>query len=107
MQKIFAGLLLLCLSLLPVKAQDYARGTIQSALNITAATVIKPAPGQLVTVSVITGTAAVYDGTSTGGNTVANQIGAFAAVGVYKMDFPYLNGLVVIPAGGVTAVAYQ
>jgi hypothetical protein len=85
----------------------YLAGQLSSQLNIAAATVVKPAAGKLVTVSVVTGTAAVYDGTSTGGNTVANQIAALAAVGVYKLDFPFLNGLVVIPAAGVTAVSFE
>lgn len=79
----------------------------QSALNnITAATVVKPAPGRIVRVQVlVAGSAAgaVYDATSTSGNTVANQVGVTPNVaGSYLIDHPCVNGVVVAPGAGQT-----
>jgi hypothetical protein len=89
----------------------YLAGQLSSRLNISGAiTVVKPASGKLVSVAVITaGTILIYDGTLATGNTVANQIAALtgAAVGVYKMDFPFLAGLVIDPGAGVVAVSYE
>lgn len=83
-----------------------------TALDITAATVIKAASGAVLTVAVVTGgstAGAVYDGLATTGNTVANQIGTLPnTVGSYAINFPCINGIVVIPGTGqVVAVAYN
>jgi hypothetical protein len=111
MQKIFAGLLFLCLSLLPVQAQDYPRGTVQSALNITTQTVVKPANGVLVAVTINTGstTLAINDSATTGGVAASNVIfsGTVTVGTVLIFNFPYLNGLVVNPAAGSVSVAYE
>jgi hypothetical protein len=73
-----------------------------TTLNISATTVLKSAPGRVYVVSVVTaGTAAgaIYDSTSTTGNTAANQIGVIpAAVGTYYFyGMPTATGIVVSP----------
>ena len=77
-----------------------------SALNLTAATVVKSSHGYVATVAVIATSStagAIYDATSTSGNTSANQIVVIpATVGVYKIDFPTKNGIVVAPGTGQT-----
>jgi hypothetical protein len=97
----------------------YTRQGKSSALNITAAQVVATVPkdfaiGQcrLVRVQVlVAGTAAgaAYDGTSTTGNTAANQIAAWPnTVGTYLIDMPCLSGIVIIPGAGQTvAVSYD
>ena len=82
-----------------------------TALNISVATVVKPGPGVVMTIAVVTAgstAGAVYDATSTTGNTVANQVGVLPAVaGTYAIEFPCINGIVVAPGTGqVVAVSY-
>ena len=87
----------------------------QSALNISAASVVKATAGRLVRVSVIVlGSTAgsCNDSATTGGAAQANQILAIPAsapVGsVYYLDFPTSNGIVCTPgASGVLAVSYD
>lgn len=97
----------------------YTRQGKSSALNLTAATVVSTVPkdfalgqGRLARVQVlVAGTTggAAYDGTSTSGNTAANQIAAWPnTVGTYTIDMPFLAGLVVVPGTGQTvAVSYD
>jgi ABC-type uncharacterized transport system permease subunit len=77
-----------------------------SSLNVAAATVVKPTPGFVATVSVVvagTAAGAIYDSTSSAGNTVANQIAAIPdVVGVYSINFPAKTGIVVAPGAGQT-----
>lgn len=84
-----------------------APGGTATTLNVTTATVIKSSPGRLFTVSVlVAGSAAgaVYDSTSTSGNTAANQIGVIPdAAGVVNFNaMPTANGIVVAPGTGQT-----
>ncbi|SAK53552.1 hypothetical protein AWB78_01337 [Caballeronia calidae] len=88
-------------------------GGTQSTLNITAATVIKALPGRVYTVSVlVAGSAAgaVYDSTSTSGNTAADQIASLpnAVAFINTNAWPCANGIVVAPGTGQTvAVAWS
>jgi hypothetical protein len=84
-------------------------GGTTTTLDITTATVIKSSPGRVFTVSVVSGTGstagAVYDATSTSGNTVANQVGVIAAAVGAPINFnaaPTANGIVVVPPTGYT-----
>lgn len=79
--------------------------------NITAATVIKAAPGRLAKISVVVaGSAAgtVNDCATTGAVAAANEIGAISnTVGVVDFDWPCATGIVVTPGTGQTlAVSY-
>lgn len=90
----------------------YTRQGQSSALNITAATIVKPINGRILRFQVLvagTTPGAAYDSVSTSGNTVANQVGvAPNTVGSYLIDHPCVNGLVVIPGAGQTlAVTYD
>lgn len=83
-----------------------------TALDLTAATVVKATPGFVVTVSVVetSSTAgAIYDATSTTGNTTANQIAVIpATIGNYVISFPAKSGIVVDPGAGQTvAISYN
>ena len=83
-----------------------------SSLNLTAATVVKPSNGFVTRIAVIATSStagAVYDSTSTTGNTAAKQIAVIpATVGVYDISFPAKSGIVVAPGTGQTvAVAYN
>lgn len=82
-----------------------SQGT-QSLLNITAAAIIKGAPGRVVRISVVVaGTAAgsVNDVATTAGAAAANQIAAIPnAVGVIQLDWPCTAGIVVTPGTGQT-----
>jgi hypothetical protein len=83
----------------------------QTALNLTAATVIQASPGRLALISVIVAGSAVgaaYDAVSTSGNTAADQVAVIPnTVGVYVIDWPCLAGIVVAPGTGQTiSVAY-
>jgi hypothetical protein len=93
----------------PSGAQDTQ--PLTSKLNITTGTVVKPAQGVLVTFNVtVAGAAgAVYDTTTTGAAAAGNQIAVIpAVVGTYYMQFPFLNGLVVVPgAAQVVSVSYK
>jgi len=83
-----------------------------SQLNITAAAVVKQAPGRVQRVQVlVAGSAAgaVYDSASTAGNSATNQVGIIPnAVGSYLIDMPCLQGIVVAPGAGQTlAISYD
>lgn len=87
-----------------------------SALNVTAATVIKARPGTVYRVVVLTvataGTFGVYDTTTTGGAATANAVfqetSSYPAAGtVLYLEFPCANGIVVNPGtGGAVSVSY-
>jgi hypothetical protein len=88
----------------------YLAGQLSSQLNLAAGvTVVKAAPGKLVTL--IVGTAATVslnDCASGGAVAASNAITPTAlAAGVYKLDFPFLVGLVATVAGGLAAVSYE
>jgi hypothetical protein len=79
--------------------------------NITAATLVKGAPGTLLTVQVIVSGNApgtVNDVSTAGGAAAGNQIGTIPnQVGVTQFRVPFLTGLVVVPGTGQTvAVSY-
>lgn len=87
-------------------------GGVASTLDVTTATVIKASPGRVYTVSVLVAGAAgaIYDSTSTSGNSAANQIGVIpAAVGPVNLNaFPCANGIVVAPgAAQVLSIAWS
>jgi len=87
-----------------------AQGT-KTFFNITAATVVKATAGRVAKVSVIVaGSAAgsVYDHATTSGVGAANEIAVIpATVGVYNIDFPVSNGIVLAPGTGQTlAISY-
>ena len=87
-------------------------GGIKSALNLTAATVVKATPGRLARVAVIVaGSAAgtLNDITLTASVAAANQFGVIPnTVGVYTFDWPCANGIVVVPGTGQTvSVSYS
>ena len=80
-------------------------GSISTALNITAATVVKATPGRCVCISVlVAGSAgAAYDSASTAGTSAANKFFTIpAAVGVSWIDWPCSTGIVVQPGSGQT-----
>jgi hypothetical protein len=83
-------------------------GGTTTTLDITTATVIKSSAGRVFQISVM-GTAgsavgAIYDATSTSGNTVANQIAVIPeAIGTYPFyAVPTATGIVVVPPTGST-----
>lgn len=83
-----------------------------SALNITTSTVVKAAPGQVVTLIVnVAGstTGTLNDTTTTGGATTANTVFVIPdTVGIYKLNWPFLSGIVAVPGTGQTlAIAYS
>ena len=82
-----------------------------SKLNITASTVVKATPGTLFRVNVTTaGSAAgaVYDASTTGGNTAANLIAELPnTVGTYELEWPCAAGILVVPGTSqVISVAF-
>jgi len=81
-----------------------------SALNVTAATVVKAAPGTVFTVTVNTAGAAgsIHDCLTTGAAAASNLVFNIPAVaGVYSLTFPCFVGIVVSPgAAQVVSVAY-
>lgn len=81
-----------------------------SKLDITSATVIKPTEGRLVGLSVLVAGAvgAVYDATSTTGNTAANETFVIpAVVGYYKLDgMPHFRGIVIAPGAAQVVSAF-
>ena len=81
-----------------------------SALNITAAKVVKASPGTLYRFVVTVAGAAgnVYDSVSTSGNSASNLIATIpATVGVYELSWPCAAGIVVAPgAAQVVSVSY-
>jgi hypothetical protein len=83
----------------------------QTALDLTVPTVVKGGPGRLARISVLvagTTPGVAYDATSVTGNTAADQVASIPnTVGVYDIDWPCLQGIVVAPGTGQTiAVAY-
>lgn len=103
-------LLAIFLSPGPTGAQQ-SNVSITSKLNITTATVVKPAAGMLVcfTVTVAGAAGTINDTTTTGAVAAANVIAAIpAVVGYYCGQFPFLSGLVVAPGSAqVVSVSYQ
>jgi hypothetical protein len=85
-------------------------GSINTALNITAATVVKATPGRAVMVIVTTAGAAgaLYDHSTTSGVGAANLIAVIpATVGTYLFDWPCLVGIVAVPgAAQVCGVSF-
>jgi hypothetical protein len=91
-------------------------GGQNSSLDVTAATVIKAAPGRLVRITVLAvataGTFGAYDTTTTGSTATANAIvqytAAWPAVGtVLTLEWPCANGIVVNPGtSGAVSVSY-
>lgn len=83
---------------------------LNSSLNITAATVVKAAPGRLVRVNVLTAGAAgtASDCATTGAVAAANLIYNIpATVGIYYLDWPCAVGIVITPgASQVLSVSF-
>lgn len=93
-------------------AQPVLIGGRTTKLNITAATVVKVGTGRLATVTVTTAGSTVgtaNDTTTTGAAAVANLVAAIPnTVGVYTLNFPVLNGIVIVPGTSqVISVAYE
>jgi hypothetical protein len=90
-----------------------APGSSGSALNVSAATVIKAAPGTVGTVSVVTAGSSVggvYDLAVTTGYDAANQVGTIPeAVGTYPFfSFPCFAGILIVPGTGqVVSVSFS
>lgn len=93
-------------------------GGVSAALDITEATVLKPEPGILCTISVLaagtSGTLTVNDAASTGGAQTANAIYSCAydelpADGVIPLNWPCSTGITVssVPSGAQVAVSYS
>lgn len=95
----------------PPSAAQSSNASITSKLNITTATVVKAASGELVCFNVTVAGAAgtINDVTTTGAAAAANVIAAIpAVVGSYCGRFPFLSGLVVAPGSAqVVSVSYQ
>jgi hypothetical protein len=105
-----------------VEGANFFQGK-NSALNITAATVVKvPADNgavgglaeicRIVRVQVIvagSAAGAVYDSKATTGNSAANQVAVLPnTVGTYLIDMPCFTGIVVAPGTGQTvAVSFD
>lgn len=89
-----------------------ASGGSKSALNVSAATVVKASAGRVVRVSVITaGSTAgtVNDIAATGSAAAANQIGTLPnTVGTYLFDWPCETGITIVPGTSqVVSVSYS
>ena len=96
----------------PVTVSPGLPGGNRAWLDITAAQVIKAAPGICVSVAVVVaGTTAgtVNDVATTGGAAAANQFGTIpATVGTYTFNWPCGTGIVVVPGTSQTlAVSYS
>ena len=92
----------------PVFAQGSAS---KASYDITAATVVKAAPGYVATVIVQvagSGTGTVNDCLTTGAAAIGNQVFVIPeTVGSYQINWPFATGLVVVPGTGQTvAVSY-
>ena len=102
----------ICLLLLisPAAAQT---PRMQTQLGISgAATLVKPANGNLVTITVTTAgstTGSVNDSATTGGVAASNLIATIPnTIGIYYIPFTFLNGLVITPGTTqVISVCYQ
>lgn len=101
-----------------VPVQPYRPGGLYSALNVTAAAVVKASAGLIYRITINTagsaGTLTINDAATTGaaaaGNVVYNAaFGALTGGSVVTLEFPMLNGIVVsaIPTGAVIAIAYS
>lgn len=90
-------------------ASIVAQGT-KTFFNIAANTLVKTGAGRVAKVSVLVAGSAggVYDAATIVGGTSANQIAVIpAVVGVYEIDFPVSNGIVLKPgASQVLAISY-
>jgi len=106
-------IMIVCFLLFTGYAQAQAPATrLQTLLNITAVTVVKPANGNLVTIAVTTAGSApgsVNDTATTGGVAASNLIATIPnTVGIYYIPFTFLNGLVITPGTAqVISVCYQ
>jgi hypothetical protein len=83
----------------------FREGIPQNTLNITSATLIKAAPGMLVSFAVTVAGAAgtINDCATTGAAAAANAICATpATVEAIHFPFNFQNGLVVAPGAGQT-----
>lgn len=101
----------------PINVAEGYPGGASAALNVTAAAVLKAAPGVCVRISVITagsaGTLAINDCTTTGAAATANQFynGLNASLtqgAVVELDWPCGSGITVsaVPTGSVLAIAF-
>lgn len=93
----------------------YGNGPTQwgggTVLNISAPTVVRGVPSVAVAIQVITaGSAAgaVYDSTSTSGNSAANQVATIPnTAGLVSIGMPCSSGIVVVPGSGqVVAISF-
>ena len=79
-------------------------------LNITAATVVKAAPGRVIRVQVLvagSGTGTVNDCLTTGAAAAANQIATIPGVlGPLEVNAACLTGIVVVPGTGQTLAVF-
>jgi hypothetical protein len=111
MRKVISSIAALLMFSSVALAQPLFTGGRTSKLNITAATVVKVGSGRLATFTVTTAGAAgtISDTTTTGAVAAANLIAVTpATVGVYKIDWPVLNGIVVTPGvGQIVSVSYE
>ena len=102
----------LCLLLFTYSA-DAQQARLQTQLGISgAATLVKPANGNLVTITVTTAgstTGSVNDSATTGGVAASNLIATIPnTIGIYYIPFTFLNGLVITPGTTqVISVCYQ
>lgn len=92
-------------------AYTYGPGGARSALDITAATVVKASAGVLYRVSVTTaGSAAgsVYDYASTSGQGASDLVASIPnAVGVTELLWPCNTGILIVPGTGqIVSVSY-
>jgi hypothetical protein len=88
-----------------VGAVSVGNGT-RAFFNITANTLVKAAPGRVASISVIvagSSAGSVHDAATIAGGTSANGIAVIpTTVGVYSIDFPCANGIVLKPGTGQT-----
>jgi len=79
-------------------------------LNITAATVVKAAPGRVIRVQVLvagTGTGTLNDCLTTGAAAAANQIATIPEVlGPLEVNAAFQTGIVLVPGTGQTLAIY-
>jgi hypothetical protein len=81
-----------------------------SALNISAATVVKVGSGKVMKVSMNTAGAGaqINDCATTGAAAASNLIAVLPnAVGVTTLDWPFTTGLCVNPGAGVVSVSWS
>jgi hypothetical protein len=86
------------------------QGGSNTLLNITAQTVVKTGAGRVIrfVVNVAGAAGTISDVATTGGVAAANLIATIpATVGIYELDWPVANGIVVTPgAAQVLSLAY-